>query len=167
MPHAAFLAEGQAIPVVQGTSSPGVILEPYRLATAVTLTGEMIRHSNAEAFVRQVLAENVGPTLDAAMLSSAAAVSGVRPAGILNGISALTPTAAGSSAFDAMVSVSGKARHRHRAGLRQWRIRLHRRAGASACDHAARRESPPRVLASSTLAAGTVIAVAVNASWRR
>ena len=80
------------------------MLEAYKLATIVNLSGEMVRHSNAEALVRQVLSENVGVSLDSAMLSAAAGVSGVRPPGILNGIAALTPTAAGSSAFDAMVA---------------------------------------------------------------
>jgi hypothetical protein len=41
-----------------------------------------------------VLLENVGPALDAAMFSDTAAVTEERPAGLLNGIAALTPTAA-------------------------------------------------------------------------
>jgi hypothetical protein len=52
----------------------------------------MMRNSNAEAIVRQVLMDNVGPSLDAAMFSAAAAVVDVRPAGLLNGIAALTPS---------------------------------------------------------------------------
>jgi hypothetical protein len=95
LPHAAWLAEGGPVPFVQGTSSPGAALDPFRLAAGVVLTGEMIRNSNAEAFVRQVLLESVGPVLDAALFSAAAAVSGVRPAGILNGIASLTPVAGG------------------------------------------------------------------------
>jgi hypothetical protein len=42
----------------------------------------------------QVLLYNVGPALDAAMFSDTAAVTEERPAGLLNGIAALTPTAA-------------------------------------------------------------------------
>ena len=44
--------------------------------------------------MRQVLLVNVGPALDAAMFSDTAAVTEERPAGLLNGIAALTPTAA-------------------------------------------------------------------------
>jgi hypothetical protein len=103
LPHAAWLTEGGPVPVVQGTSSAGAVLDPFKLAAGVVLSGEMIRNSNAEAFVRQVLLESVGPTLDAALLSNAAAIAGVRPAGILNAISPLTATAATSSTvYDAM-----------------------------------------------------------------
>ena len=57
-------------------------------------TGEMIRNSNAETLVRQVLIESVGPTIDKQLFSANAARAG--PAGLLNGISGLTPTAAGA-----------------------------------------------------------------------
>jgi hypothetical protein len=162
LPHAAFVAEGQPIAVTQGTSSPGSVLEPYKLATIVNLTGEMIRGSNAEALIRQVLIENVGPSLDAAMLSAAAGVAGVRPPGILHNITALTPTAAGSSAFDAMVAdlsalaeavspVSGNG------GI------VFICAPAQAMAIMLRAENMPTVFSSSTLAAKTVIAIATAA----
>jgi hypothetical protein len=162
LPHAAFVAEAAPIPVVQGTSAPGSVLEPYKLAVICNLAGEMIRNSNAEAFVRQVLLENVGPSLDAAMLSAAAGVAGVRPPGILNGITALTPTAAGSSAFDAMVSdleklVAAVAPVAGNGGV------VFVCAPAQALAIMLRAENPPAVLSSSTLAAGTVIAIATQA----
>jgi hypothetical protein len=53
-----------------------------------------MRNSNAETVVRQVLLDNVGPSLDQALFSNAAAVPDLRPAGLLNGIAALTPSAA-------------------------------------------------------------------------
>jgi Phage capsid family len=103
LPTAAWTGEGAPIPVVQGVSAAGALVDPYKLAIIVALTGEMIRNSNAEAFVRQVLLENVGPTLDTALFSANAAVAGVSPAGILNGIAALAASAATSPA-DAMVA---------------------------------------------------------------
>jgi hypothetical protein len=103
LPNAAWLGETSPIPVTQGTSSPGAVLVPYKLATMVVLTGEMIRNANADAMVRQVLLENVGPTLDAALFSAAAAVPGTRPAGILNGISPLAPSSA-TTPIDAMMA---------------------------------------------------------------
>lgn len=106
LPHAAWLGEGAPLPVVQGTSSPGALIGPCKLGVIVPLTGEMIRRSNAEAIVRQVLLENSAQTLDIAMFSADAAVAGVKPAGILNGIDAL-PASAATSALDAMVADIG------------------------------------------------------------
>ncbi len=103
LPHAAWVGEGAPIPVVQGTASAGPTIDGYKLATIVPLTGEMIRNSNAEAFVRQALLENIGPSLDAALFSAAASVAGVSPAGILNGISALAASSA-TTPIDAMVA---------------------------------------------------------------
>ena len=103
LPNAAWLGEGQAIPVVEGTSTRGALIDPYKLGVIVPLTGEMVRYSNAEAIVRQVLLENSAQTLDIAMFSADPAVPGVRPAGILNGIDALAASAA-TSALDAMIA---------------------------------------------------------------
>ena len=107
LPKASFVGEGAAIPVVQGASSPGVTVEPYKLATMLVLTSELVRHSNAEAVMRQVLLENVGPTLDTAMFSTAAVVPGLRPAGILAGTSALVASTA-TTPLDAMCEDIGK-----------------------------------------------------------
>jgi hypothetical protein len=103
LPHAAWLSEGAPLPVVAGTSSPGALVDPYKLGVIVPLTGEMIRNTNAEAVVRAVLTENVAQTLDIAMFSANAAVAGVRPAGILNGVVAL-PASSATSPLDAMVA---------------------------------------------------------------
>ena len=106
LPHAAWLGEGAPLPVVQGTSSPGALINPFKLGVIVPLTDEMVRYSNAEAIVRQVLLENSAQTLDVAMFSADAAVAGVKPAGILNGIDAL-PASAATTALDAMVADIG------------------------------------------------------------
>jgi hypothetical protein len=68
----------------------GTTLNPHKLAVISTLTGEMIRYSNAEAMVRQVLIESTGPAIDKVLFSANAAASD-RPAGLLNGITALNP----------------------------------------------------------------------------
>jgi hypothetical protein len=101
LPNAAFIGEGEPIPVVAGNTLPPALLDPHKLATIVPLTNEMIYNTNAEAIVRQALTENVGAALDAALFSTAAAVPGTRPPGILNGV---TPLAASAAApVDAMV----------------------------------------------------------------
>ena len=103
LPYATWLGEGMPIPTVQGSSAPGATVEPYKLAVIVGLSNEMIRHSNAEAMVRMVLAENAAPTLDSALFAATAAVAGVRPAGLLNGIAALAASAA-ATPLDSMVA---------------------------------------------------------------
>lgn len=160
LPQAAWVGEGQPIPVVQGVSSAGVTVEPYKLATILPMTNELVRGSNAEAVMRQVLLENVGPTLDAAMFSAAAAVPGGRPAGILNGVSALTATAGGGTA--AMVG-----------DLKQLAAALAPVAGGSepvlvasppqAASLAQLPRDPWPVYVSATLPAGTIVALAVGA----
>jgi hypothetical protein len=79
---------------VEGNTAGPAILDAFKLATIVSLTDEMIFGTNAEAIVSQVLIENVGVSLDAALFTNDAAVSGVRPAGILHGITPLTASAA-------------------------------------------------------------------------
>lgn len=103
LPSAIFVGDGQPIPVAQGTSSPGAVITPAKLASIIPLTNEMINHSNAEQMMRQVLQENIGSTLDAAMFSAAPAVPGVRPPGILDGVAALAPSSA-TSPVDGMVA---------------------------------------------------------------
>ncbi len=103
LPTAAWLGEETSvIPIVDGTSSAGAVLDPYKLGVGLVLTNEMINHSNAEAMMRQVLIENVGPVLDVAMFGAAAGVAGVSPPGILNGIGALT--ASSLTGLDALVA---------------------------------------------------------------
>jgi hypothetical protein len=101
LPLAAWLAEAGPIPVQQGTTTTGAVLNPYKLAMILTLTGELYRSSNAEAVFRQTLVESAGATLDSVFFSSAAGVANQQPAGILNGISSLTPTAPGQASMAA------------------------------------------------------------------
>jgi hypothetical protein len=71
-------------------------LTPFKIAAIALLTGELMRSSNAEQLVMQVLVEACGPALDAALFSTSAATAD-QPAGLLNGIAGLTPAASGGS----------------------------------------------------------------------
>jgi hypothetical protein len=93
IPTGGFVSEGAPIPALTAITSPGPSLVPHKLASLMSLTGEMIRNSNAETLVRQVLIESVGPTIDKQLFSSNAAGAG--PPGLLNGIAGLTPTPTG------------------------------------------------------------------------
>jgi hypothetical protein len=97
IPVADFVGELAPIPVVQSVTSAGPTLVPHKLAVITSLTGEMIRNTNAETLVRQVLIEATGPAVDKVLFSTAAAGTD-RPAGLLNGIAALAPAAPGEKA---------------------------------------------------------------------
>lgn len=92
-----FVGEGQPIQVKQLTISGGPTLTPSKLAVIVGFTREVATFGvqDMNAVVRQVLGEASALALDAAVLSSTAASAGVRPAGILNGVTPITPTAGG------------------------------------------------------------------------
>jgi hypothetical protein len=102
LPVAAWTGEGKPIPVQAGVSNASTQLTPFKLAMIVTLSNEMLLHSNAQAMIRVVLAENLAPTLDGVMFSANAGVANQQPPGILSGIAALT--ASTSSGLDALVA---------------------------------------------------------------
>jgi hypothetical protein len=162
LPHAAFIGEGAAIPVVQGTSTIDAVLDPYKLMTIVHLTGETLRSSNAEAIVRATLLANVGPSLDAAMFNANAGVAGVSPPGLLHGVAGLTPVAGGGIAAmtediaalaDALAQVAGNGQICLVAAVKQ----------SVALNMLPPNGPPFPVFSSSALTAGTVIAVATQA----
>jgi hypothetical protein len=85
---ASFVAEGDPIPVHNLATTPGSI--PFtKLASIAVLTREMVESSNAEALIGNALGRAAGLALDAVLFSSAAATSAA-PAGLRNGIGALT-----------------------------------------------------------------------------
>jgi Phage capsid family len=102
IPTGGFVGEGQPIPVRQAQTSAGPTLTPHKLATICSLTGELMRNPNAEALVRQVLVESTGPTLDQVVFSTNAATAS-QPAGLLNGITPLTPAAVGQAKSEILV----------------------------------------------------------------
>lgn len=83
----AWVGEGGAIPVKMG-SMGSTVLTPFKMGVISTWTKELGRRSRPaiEQVVRQAMIADTAEALDAAFLSSAAAVAGVRPAGILNGV---------------------------------------------------------------------------------
>jgi hypothetical protein len=91
-PMADFVAEMAPVPVVDGTSSLQAALTPFKFAVIVVLTREMTDYSPAEALVREALLQSTGPALDRRLFDAVAAVPGLRPAGLLSGIAALTPS---------------------------------------------------------------------------
>jgi hypothetical protein len=88
---AAFVSEGSPIPVLQHDTSGTLLLKAKKFAVLTSFTKESTDHSipNLELLVRQKLLESTELQLDARMLDAEAA-SVLRPAGLRNGIAALT-----------------------------------------------------------------------------
>jgi hypothetical protein len=86
--NAGFVAEGSPIPVRQLTSS-AALLSPHKLAAIGVLSREMMESSNAEQLIGDVLMRSAAAALDVALFGSAAATAAA-PAGLRNGIAALT-----------------------------------------------------------------------------
>lgn len=95
----AFVGEGGVIPVGK-MSLTSKTLNRYKVAVISNFTNELLEQStpNIETLVRQAILDDTAHKLDTALLDNAAAVAGVRPAGLLNGV---TPAAsAGATAAD-------------------------------------------------------------------
>jgi Phage capsid family len=90
---ASFLGEGKPVPVTQYALATGPKLEAHKLALIAALTREMIDSSNAEQIVRAALSESAALGLDA-VLFSANAGSVDAPAGLLNSIAPITASSA-------------------------------------------------------------------------
>jgi len=161
-PTADFVGEGQSIPAVAATSS-AVTLVPHKLGVLTSLSAEMLRSPAAEQLVRQVLIDATGPAIDKVLLSANPAAAD-RPAGILNGVAGLTPTAAGGAKSEILVDDLQKLAAAIAPVAGNGNIAL----VASPDAYAALVMRLPRavewpVLTSSSLATKTVIALATNA----
>jgi HK97 family phage major capsid protein len=95
----AFVGEAGAVPLTQFNFS-SMTLNRYKLAAITTMSNEIIQRSTPqiEGLLRDALSEAYAQVLDAALLSNAAAVVGVRPAGLLNGVTPVAGTAGGGEA---------------------------------------------------------------------
>jgi len=83
----AFVGEGGVIPVKKlGLGSQR--LDRYKLAVISAMTEELVQQSNPtiEAVVHQAMLEDTATALDIAFLDASPLVAGIRPAGMLNGV---------------------------------------------------------------------------------
>jgi HK97 family phage prohead protease/HK97 family phage major capsid protein len=93
-----FVGEGQAIPVRQGAFTSQA-LTPKKMAVITTWTREMDEHSipAIEGILREAIQADTTVAVDSVLIDANPATV-IRPAGLLNGISAQTPTAGGGIA---------------------------------------------------------------------
>lgn len=97
-----FVGEGQPIPVRQGAFTAAV-LTPKKMAVITTWTREIDEHSvpAIEGLLRDAIQQDTAVSIDSVLLDANPATA-VRPAGLLNGVASLTPTAGGG--FAALVA---------------------------------------------------------------
>jgi HK97 family phage prohead protease/HK97 family phage major capsid protein len=90
-----FVGEGMAIPVRQGAFSSQT-LTPKKVAVITSFTREMSDHSipAIEGLLREAIQLDTSIAIDTVLIDSNAATT-IRPAGLLNGITPITPTAGG------------------------------------------------------------------------
>jgi HK97 family phage major capsid protein len=96
---ATWVGQSKGIPVTTADFF-NVTLTPLKVAAIAVVSNELLKDSSpaAEALVRDALAEASAQRIDTTFLSTAAAVAGVSPAGILNGLTGIT--ASGTTAAD-------------------------------------------------------------------
>jgi HK97 family phage major capsid protein len=95
----AWVGEAGAIPLTQFSFGSAKI-NRYKLAAISTFSKELAERSTPqiEGLIRDALSEAYAQVLDAALLSNGAAVAGVRPAGLLAGVTGVAGTAGGGEA---------------------------------------------------------------------
>lgn len=94
---AKWVAEGAAKPLTQWTYTKAK-LEQLKVAAIAAATKEMLARAStaADTLIRDELARSVNAAIDGTFVSDAAAVAGSTPAGIRNGVTALTLTGDGT-----------------------------------------------------------------------
>src|SRR4029077_5680231 len=100
----AWTGEGSAKPVKRASFST-VSLSPTKLSVISTFTEEMANYSaqSIEQIIRQAMSDDTSMALDTYLIDNVAASAGGRPAGLLNGLTTLTASAA-TPATAAMVA---------------------------------------------------------------
>lgn len=99
----AFVGEGGSIPLgAMGLTSQ--TLHRYKMGVISTFSRELAQRSTPqiETIIRQAILNDMSIELDAAFLDASAAVTGVRPAGIANGVTPTSGTAGGG--IDAVIA---------------------------------------------------------------
>lgn len=98
-----FVGEGQAIPVRQGAFT-SQSLTPKKMAVITTWTREMDEHSipAIEGVLREAIQQDTSVAVDSVLIDANPATV-IRPAGLLNGVAASTPTAITNGALAAII----------------------------------------------------------------
>jgi HK97 family phage major capsid protein len=100
-----WVGEGRPIPASK-QSFTSVGLKPLKVAALSVITNELIMHSSpsAEMLVRDGLAEASSQTIDETFLGAGAADANVAPAGMLNGVTAISASGTTADALRADIN---------------------------------------------------------------
>lgn len=90
-----WVGEGQPIPARAYSIAAAVLGPTSKLAVLSLISRELARSSAAEAVISTLLREDAALGLDAALFSSAAAIEGESPAGLLAGVTPIAAAAGG------------------------------------------------------------------------
>jgi hypothetical protein len=147
--------------VVQRVLDTATVGPPCKLAIIAVLSREMVAHANGQQNIATLLREDAVASLDATAFSTAAAVAGVSPAGLLNGVTPITATTGGDTAamqkdVDKLCGVIADAGGGSRVVIAATRQ-------AWALEHHWPNDNPPTIWESAALSAGTVVAVCPDA----
>ena len=106
----AWVGEGGVIPLTQFSFGSATI-NRYKLAAITTMTREIMERSTPqiEGLLKNALSEAYSSGLDNAFLSNAAAVGGIRPAGITNGLVGAATAAGDATGGSASLIIDLKA----------------------------------------------------------
>ncbi|WP_170324974.1 phage major capsid protein [Ruegeria arenilitoris] len=87
-----WISEAQPIPVLEG-SLTSQSLTPHKLAAITVFSNELAKTSvpNIAGLAEQFIKDDLSVALDGKLLSADAAVAGVSPVGLLNGVTPVTP----------------------------------------------------------------------------
>ena len=101
--NGSFVGEGQPIPV-RKLGLTAIPLTPKKMAVISEFTREMALHSTPaiEGVIRQAINDDTAVAIDTVLIDAVAADT-IRPAGLRNGVSGLTPSVA-TAAFDKMIA---------------------------------------------------------------
>jgi hypothetical protein len=99
--HAAFVGEGQPIPVRSLDIGAPSTLTPHTIKTMWSMTREMVEGSNAEALTVECMKRSVGLAIDKYLFDDVAGDS-IRPAGLRHGITA-EPASDATDPYQAML----------------------------------------------------------------
>jgi hypothetical protein len=158
-PLPAWVAEGEPIPSYRGDFTSAPIGAPKKLAALTAIANELATATaeSAEAIISDLMDEAAARALDATMFSNSAA-TGVAPAGLLNGVTALTATAGGGqNAFAGDVAKLVGAIHAAGGGADVLLFAAPQQAATASILAGSNFALP--IIAAPSLAAGTVIAV--------
>jgi hypothetical protein len=153
----AWIAEGGNVPVRTQRMTAGPTLTPRKLMVITSYTDEMIQSSNIEAVSRALISEATALKLDATLFGTQAD-DGTTPAGILNGITGVTP-APGGGANALIADIKALIGALVTAGAGASPVLITNPAQAVTLSLLAGPKFNIPVLQSSAIAAGTVIAV--------